>query len=300
MKSILLLLTVMLLVFGFSHEIKAQHVGIGTTVPERLLEIEGAGSQYARIRTTSGFVGEAGIEFVRGTAASGSRDWSIVNDGGVLKFLASSDNFGTRYEVLRVSSAGLVGIGTNVPNSTLHIDGGEEASAMGDGYAILGSKSLHNLVIDPNEVVARYDGGGSTLFLQPQGGDLYLQQAGGISFMTDASGYVSVNAQINPAKFNVRDAGFQMHLRNPEGTDNDWYIGASEPGWVIGDDQLVFSPSTGSGNAILRLRNTPDNTGTLAPVRIVSSASQALLIDGNEIDSEFGPLYINHNSDNNT
>ncbi|MDX1407181.1 MAG: tail fiber domain-containing protein [Saprospiraceae bacterium] len=298
MRSLYLTTTLFLLLMASS--LQSQHVGIGTATPQRLLEIEGATSQYARIRTTSPFSGESGVELVRGTAASGSRDWSIVNDAGILKFLGSTNNFSSRYEVMRVTSAGLVGIGTSTPTATLHVDDGEEASAIQDGYVMLGDKSSYNLAIDNNEIIARYNGNGSSLILQPAGGDVFLQQLGGTTFMASGSGNVGVHTQLHLGKLNVRDGGFQMLLRNPDGADNDWHIGASDASWLAGDDQLLFSPSTSSAASILRLRNTADNNGSIAPVRIVSSASQALLIDGNEIDSELGPLYFNHNSNNNT
>jgi hypothetical protein len=56
-------------------------LGVGTTSPDRKLEIEGSGNQFARITTSNG--GVAGIEFKRG----GGNDFAFQNNGGALQLV---------------------------------------------------------------------------------------------------------------------------------------------------------------------------------------------------------------------
>jgi hypothetical protein len=62
---------------------------------------------------------------------------------------------------------GDVGIGTQLPNSKLHIDGGTNATlAAGSGYLTTGSANGFNLVIDNNEIMARNNGLAANLIIQ--------------------------------------------------------------------------------------------------------------------------------------
>lgn len=68
---------------------------------------------------------------------------------------------------------GKVGIDTKTPSTKLQIVGGTDASlADGSGYLVLGNEFGLNVVIDENEIIARANGGVSTLFLQNNGGNL--------------------------------------------------------------------------------------------------------------------------------
>jgi len=58
------------------------------------------------------------------------------------------------------------------PDTKLYIPSGDDASYILDGLVHIGLKSSTNLVIDENEILARNDGGPSTLTLQNDGGDL--------------------------------------------------------------------------------------------------------------------------------
>ena len=66
---------------------------------------------------------------------------------------------------------GYAGIGTNTPNTKLHIFGGTDASlSSGSGYFVIGDMAGTNIVFDNNEIIARNNGANSTLFLQNGGG----------------------------------------------------------------------------------------------------------------------------------
>jgi hypothetical protein len=118
--------------------------------------------------------------------------------------------------------------------------------------------------------------------------------------MAFGGGSVTVGVGISSARFNVEDDGYQIYLSNDEAHVNDWYIGASDDSWAVGDNQLIFSPTSSSSDAVLRLMDVTDNNGDVAPVMIHSGDGQTLLLDGTEIDSKNGPLFFNYNTGQNT
>ncbi len=66
-----------------------------------------------------------------------------------------------------------VGIGTNAPDVTLHVEDGADASlSSGSGYLVLGPVSGSNLVLDNNEILARNNGAGASLFINYEGGNV--------------------------------------------------------------------------------------------------------------------------------
>jgi hypothetical protein len=228
-------------------------------------------------------------------------DFKLTNDGGIFKVETASDNFvASGSELWRVNASGFLGIGTTVPESRLNIDGGEAATYTDDGYLMLGSKFGVNTIFDPNEILVRNNGNSSSIYIQSHGAPTYIGNGGGDAYFGQYGGKVGIGTTTPAQKLSLHDTGFQLHLRNTENGTRHWYIGASNDNWVAGGNQLLFSPTSSSGDAIFRLVDVSDNNGTDAPLVIQSSASQALLIDGNEIDSKYGPLYVNYNSEQNT
>jgi len=276
----------------------AQNVGIGTADPSRTLEVEGVSDQFVRVRA-SGVLSRPGIEFVRNYVAFESTDWGILNSYGAMRILRSTDNFQSSDEILRLNADGNLGIGTNSPEAPLHIVGNEDASNSQDGYLMLGTKNSESIVIDNNEVIARDNGLASELRLQPYGGDIVLQHSGGNAYFGNGNSDVNIGGIYSYGKTTIDDPGFHMRLQNNDGTDNSWFIGASSNNWNVGDDQLLFSPTNNTDHSILRLRNIASSTTTKAPVEIHSYDGHQLLLDGNDIDSKLGPLYINYNTENN-
>ena len=278
-----------------------ENVGINTTTPIRNLEVYGSGSQFVRIQKTTSFGGQAILELLTGGALSTARDFKITNDVGELKIMTGTDNFETTGEELwRIDGTGEVGIGTTLPTSRLHIDGGQEASNTGDGYLIIGSKSASNLVMDPNEIISRNNSNANSITLQSHDGDTYIGNGGGNTYIGNTSGNLGIGTSSPTSRLTIEDNGFQVSLKNTGSGVNDWYIGASNTSWTTSDNQLLFSPNQTSDDAVLRLLDVTENGGVVAPVMIRSSASQVLLLDGNEIDTKSDALYINHNSDQNT
>src|SRR6185503_11340496 len=92
----------------------------------------------------------------------------------------------------RINSAGEIGLGTTLPTSGLHVDGGEEASNTGDGYMMIGAKTGTNIIFDPNEIIARNNGNTNTLNFQLHDGDTYIGNGGGNTYIGDDTGNLGI------------------------------------------------------------------------------------------------------------
>ena len=278
-----------------------QRVGINTPTPDRTLHVNGTGDQYLRIRSAS-LLSTSGFELVRGANSLTSTDWRIINDSGSLKIQYGDNNFATSgSDAMRFTANGKTGIGATVPVSVLHIDGGTQLHDNGGGYLRLNSTAATYLVFDNNGISAKSNNNTSDLYLQSNGGTTFFNQSGGNTYMVQGGGSVGIGTSGQNARLNIADNDFQLYLRNEgAGGINDWYIGASNNTWIAGDDQLLFSPTSSSADAVLRLKSVTENDGNNAPVMIHTNTDQTILIDGNEIDTRGATLHFNHNSQNNT
>ena len=294
------LLVLILVIFALKMN-GQQKVGVNTVTPVRNLEVKGVTTEYIRVQSPSIGSTEVGLELLLGATNDPSVDFKLTNDGGVFKILSGTDNFTTAgTELWRVDATGQVGIGATLPTSRLHIDDGEEASNTDDGFLQLGNKFGINTIFDRNEILARNNGAASTLYVQTHDGSTFINNNGGDLTMSTNSGKVGVGTTSPTLKLSLHSTDYQLHLRNTDTELDDWFIGASGDSWLTGGDHLLFSPTSSSTASIFRLKDVADNNGTDAPVIIQSSGTQALLLDGDEIDSKLGPLYINHNSGQNT
>ncbi len=148
------------------------------------VDVEGDGDEFIRIHSTSLAFGQAGVELVLGDAGGAfAGDWRVLNNSGTLTFVSSNDNFSTFGNVrMRLTPSGNLGIGSVQPQARLHIDEGQEASMTEDGFLIIGDKSEHNMVFDENEINARNNGVGSSLYIQRHGGNTHLNFGGGNTY----------------------------------------------------------------------------------------------------------------------
>lgn len=123
------------------------NVGIGTASPSRPLHVVGT-SQYITEFSGSNNVG-TWAAFKNTT--TGGDTWSLVSTGvsnseGAGAFLISSSTIGTR---LTINSSGYMGIGTNAPNATLHVNGSMNVkrTAVSAGTTIGATDNIHLLAV---------------------------------------------------------------------------------------------------------------------------------------------------------
>lgn len=69
-------------------------------------------------------------------------------------------------ECIRIASTGNVGIGTTATTAPLTLPGGSDVTETSGGALHIGSLSSRNLALDNNEVMARNNGVGATLYLK--------------------------------------------------------------------------------------------------------------------------------------
>ncbi|RYE21944.1 MAG: hypothetical protein EOP51_14395 [Sphingobacteriales bacterium] len=96
---------------------------------------------------------------------------TLVNSGTYLFSVGNGDNAATTSNAMVVRKDGRIGIGTDLPFTRVHIDGGTDASlSSASGHLVIGDVLGTNLVFDNNEIMARNGGANATLFLQNDGG----------------------------------------------------------------------------------------------------------------------------------
>jgi len=279
-----------------------QRLGINTDNPVRTLDVKSGSDAQIRIHSTSTeLTGEAGLELLTGPLAFSAVDWKVVNDGGIFKISYSDNNFtGTATEAFRINEQMETGIGTSQPDSKLNIAAGSLIALGGHGYLKVGSVGSYNLAFDNTQILALQNGNPAPLYFQANGGNTHFGLNGGNTYMAMGGGGVGVGTTDIDASLTIADANFQWTIDNDSDDANKWYIGASHSSWVAGGNQLLFSPTSSSADAVLRLMNVTENDGNNAPVMIHTNEDHTILMDGNEIDTRGTPLYFNYNTEENT
>ena len=277
-------------------------VGVNTDDPESQLDIVGSGATYLRVNSNDPDLFSVGIELMRGNDIAVERDWKIVHRLGPLRFLWSDDNYATTGGTpISITHGGMVGFNILTPLSKLHVYDGETVSNSTDGIVMLGQSNSVNTVMDGSTIITRNAGSPTGLYIQSDGGNTYFGVGSGNNTVRVLEGKVAIGGYTAERPLNVEaDDQFQVHMQNSGDDTNDWFVGASNASWAAGDNLLLFSPSNSSQAAIFRLTTATENDGNTAPVVIRSSASQVMLLDGNEIDTKFEPLYFNYNTEQNT
>ena len=202
----------------------------------RNLYVEGEGNQSGVIHSVSAS-GSAGLELVRGTELD-LTDWRIYNEEGNFRIQSAIDNFTTNgTSRISILEDGNVGIGTNFPESRLHIVGGTDVDSVSGGYLLMGNLTGTNMGIDNNEIQARNNGVVANLYLQNGGGKVSVGASG-----ADTHGTVTIEGHTK-----------HLHIRNNDVGGANWWFGASDDSWTVGGSKFVFDDDGSSGDPILML-----------------------------------------------
>ncbi len=143
---------------------------------------------------------------------------------------------------------GHVGIGDDSPNAWLSV----EAPANRQPFAVRGGGITRLWISSDNGGVAL--GNGNSI-PPPEG----LNVAGDLAVGTGT-------LQNPPARLTLANTDWHVALNNTAAGGQQWHIGSSGDGWSAGGGKLVFSPTSGSGNAALVMdANRNVGIATVAP-----------------------------------
>ncbi len=176
-----------------------------------------------------------------------AQSWKLNGNAGIqpsINFLGTTDSkhliFRTsNIERMRITKNGNIGIGTAIPNARFNVMVGGNVSLKTTDSFLLGAVSAANLAFDNNEIQARNNGNGSTLYLNYWGGDVRIGNRNGSS---SPAVYASSIGQAGIGGTTTQ-AGFALTI-NPFATGGALYI--NDPG--AGNLGLgTKSGSTGEG-----------------------------------------------------
>lgn len=156
-------------------------------------------------------------------------------------FLMTGLAFGD--DSLYIDPNGNIGIGTTNPDAKLNVQGGTdvEPPTSYPGYIVTGDLQSYNIGIDNNEIMARYNGDTSPLYIQNDGGNTILNYGGG---------NVAIGTS-NPSSALVvyeNDSNVAIHATNDQASSSNTSI----YGRTRGDgtyNYAVYANSYGSGYA---------------------------------------------------
>jgi len=98
------------------------------------------------------------------------------NSGSTLAFEVEGtiNDIGRADSQMLLDGDGNLGIGTDQPQTKLHVLGGSDAEPSGGGSVIIGRTEQTNLALDDNELMARNNGAVSKLSINANGGDVAI------------------------------------------------------------------------------------------------------------------------------
>jgi hypothetical protein len=231
MKKIIILSFSLLLLAGISeaqwnfsgsniYNTNTGNVGIGNNIPGTLLYVGKIMTEPTI--TVRNFGGIGGATYSMVDDASGA-DWKFkaTNIGGfkIRDHAAGLDVFtiapNSAANVLNINAAGNVGIRTTSPNAPLSVANTSITGIGTTGSFQIGQSSTYILVCDNNELQARLNGAGSTLYFQYWGGDLSACASGGTaSFYGPVNMYSNLNVS---GRIGVKTApSYDLHITSTD------------------------------------------------------------------------------------
>ncbi len=188
-------------------------VGIGTSSPDVKLHVTG-GSEVTLTNGGTVVVGQLANENL-----AMDKDEIQARNNGASNTLHLNQHGGNinliNGNLVVKDSAGLVGIGTTLPQAKLHIIGGSDVTLSGGGTIVAGAVNAANLAIDNNEIQARNNGAAAKLLINNSGGDVSIN-----------NGLLYINNSTKQIGFGTSSPSAPLHITNGTGATltNGGYI----------------------------------------------------------------------------
>lgn len=180
-------------------------LGIGTTSPLSPLRVTGKDNWRWDVGNGWGdfSIGDSGYGLCIGVAIAGGGAGTVRlwPNGGSERLRFGNPTNGDLVSILQ---DGKVGIGTTEPSALLHVHGGSDSDTSGGGYIVIGHTASTNISMDNNEIMARDNGGTSTLALNKDGGDVWI---------CGEDGHVAIGTYYPTAKLDVNGSTGYDQLR---------------------------------------------------------------------------------------
>jgi len=117
------------------------NVGIGTAVPDARLHIGSSGYGGSSPALKLNHAAGSGYGYAQfGDSSTNTQNWHVGSEGDG-SFRWYSGNWGSGTELMRINSAGSVGVGTSNPVNKLHVVGSLRADGTGNSYVVLDGSS---------------------------------------------------------------------------------------------------------------------------------------------------------------
>jgi hypothetical protein len=117
------------------------NVGIGTAVPDARLHIGSSGYGGSSPALKLNHAAGSGYGYAQfGDSSTNTQNWHVGSEGDG-SFRWYSGNWGAGTEIMRINSAGSVGVGTSNPVNKLHVVGSLRTDGTGNSYVVLDGSS---------------------------------------------------------------------------------------------------------------------------------------------------------------
>jgi len=186
-----------------------------------------------------------------------AQSWSLTGNAGTngnTNFIGTTDSkplvFRTNSrERMRIIPGGKIGIGTSAPDARFNIAVGGGVTLSTTDSFLLGSISGSNIAFDNNEIQARYNGAGSTLYMNFWGGPIWM---GNHSGTTIPGVYIASTGAVGIGSSSTNSA-YALAI-NPGSAGNNLLFNDPVNGY------MAFGAKSGSGIGMLIENTSTSNT----------------------------------------
>lgn len=190
--------------------------------------------------------------------SANAQNWALTGNAATnpnKHFVGTTDNkalvFRTKnLERMRILTNGKIGIGTTTPEALLNVPVNGNVTLSSSDNFLLGAITSYNLAFDNNEIQARYNGSGNTLYLNYWGGATWIGNHSGSAI---PGVYVATNGAVGIGSSST-NSSYALSV-NPNSAGNGILLNDPVNGY------LMFGAKSGSGYGML-LENTSSSNSS--------------------------------------